>query len=444
MELGADSINLGRPGDDSRRGRTPCRGITGRRLSAIDLQPQLLGCPGTPGRLTCREITMPCRRIGSLVFVAHALSAVLVAAQEAPEETEVWEPVPPVVVPGAATGPVRPPSDALVLFDGTGLDEWVGVADGAPARWLVSDGVVTVDKSAGNIETRRRFRDYQLHIEWRVPEGVTGSGQARGNSGIYLAWAGEPAGGYELQILDSYQNETYVNGMAGSIYKQSIPLVNPSRPPGEWQTYDVVWSAPRFGPRGSVESPARVTVLYNGILVQNDFTLSGATVYVGTPEYRPHGDAPLMLQAHGDPSPPISFRNIWLRELRGRPSAPDDAPVRVGLALDLVDFAPSALDEVMVALHDRAGSIVAHHSRLHLPEVGQALELALEHQHPEALCAHVGEERERSIAHLLHQLTEGSELLHELPYFARSAVEDFADHEHLSSPSSSGAEDADP
>lgn len=232
-----------------------------------------------------------------------------------PAATEVWAPVPPVVTPGPYVGMVAPPSDALLLFDGTGLDEWVSAEDGSPAGWSVSNGLLTVVKSAGSIRTRRSFRSYQLHIEWRIPQGVTGSGQERGNSGVYLTLTGTPPGGYELQIVDSYRNETYVNGMAGSLYKQAIPLVNPSRPPGEWQTYDVVWTAPSFDAGGALTSPARATVLFNGVLVQNDFELRGETVYRGQPSYRAHGAAPIMLQAHGDPSPPISFRNIWLREL---------------------------------------------------------------------------------------------------------------------------------
>jgi hypothetical protein len=171
---------------------------------------------------------------------------------------------------------------------------------------------MTVVKSAGDIMTRRRFRDYQLHIEWRIPENITGSDQARGNSGVFLAFTG--GGGYELQILDSYRNDTYVNGMAGAIYKQSIPLVNASLPPGHWQTYDIVWTAPRFAD-GSLESPARVTAFLNGVLVQNDFELRGVTLYIGQPGYTAHHDSPILLQAHGDPSPPISFRNIWVRPL---------------------------------------------------------------------------------------------------------------------------------
>lgn len=241
----------------------------------------------------------------------------LAAQEPRPEDTEVWEPVPEVVVPAPGVGvAVGAPSDAVVLFDGTDLSEWRNVQDGAPAGWTRSGDAVTVDKSVGDIETRRRFLDYQLHIEWRIPEDVTGSGQERGNSGVYLGWDAERRGGYELQILDSYRNETYVNGMAGSIYKQAIPLVNAARPPGEWQSYDVIWTAPRFSDDGELESPARMTVFWNGVLVQDDVELQGETRYTGAPRYRPHGPGAIMLQAHGDPSPPISFRNIWLRELR--------------------------------------------------------------------------------------------------------------------------------
>jgi hypothetical protein len=206
------------------------------------------------------------------------------------------------------------PEDAIVLFDGSHLDEWVNARDGAPAGWTVADGVITVHKPAGDIRTRRSFRNYQIHLEWRVPVGITGSGQARGNSGLFLAHIGG-ASGYELQILDSHENETYVNGMVGSIYKQSIPLANPIRPPGDWNVYEVIWTAPTFNADGSLRSAARVTALLNGVVVQNDFELRGTTEYIGEPTNRAHGALPIMLQAHGDPSPPISFRNIWLREL---------------------------------------------------------------------------------------------------------------------------------
>jgi hypothetical protein len=230
-----------------------------------------------------------------------------------PEETEIWEPVPAVVTPGATCG--APPSDAIVLFDGKNMDEWLSVRDQTPAKWTVADGVMTVSKGEGNIQTKRSFKNYQLHLEWKVPTNITGSGQARGNSGVFLASTGPGDDGYELQVLDSYENKTYVNGMAGSMYKQAIPLANPTRKPGEWQTYDVVWTAPTFNSDGSVKTPAYVTVLFNGVLVENHFELKGQTLYIGKPFYKAYTAAPIKLQAHGDKSEPISFRNIWIREL---------------------------------------------------------------------------------------------------------------------------------
>lgn len=243
-----------------------------------------------------------------------AAQAQTTQAAPKPEDTELWDPVPPVVAPGATC--MAPPSDAIVLFDGKNVDEWVSVRDKSPAQWTVADGVMTVNKAGGSIETKRTFKNYQLHVEWRVPENITGSGQARGNSGVFLASTGPGDDGYELQVLDSYQNKTYVNGMAGSIYKQSIPLANPTRKPGEWQSYDVVWTAPTFNDDGSLKTPAYVTVFFNGILVQNHFQLKGQTLYIGQPFYKPYSSAPIKLQAHGDKSEPISFRNIWVRELK--------------------------------------------------------------------------------------------------------------------------------
>jgi len=230
-----------------------------------------------------------------------------------PQDTEVWEPVPPIVTPGKTND--APPSDAIVLFDGTNLDQWAAVADGSPAQWTVANGVLTVNKKGGNIETKRRFKNYQLHLEWRIPENITGEDQARGNSGVFLASTGKGDAGYELQILDSYNNKTYVNGQAGSVYKQAIPLANAMRKPGEWQVYDVVWIAPTFKDDGSIKTPAYVTAFHNGVLIKNHFELKGETLYIGTPEYKKYDTAPIKLQAHGDPSPPISFRNIWVREL---------------------------------------------------------------------------------------------------------------------------------
>lgn len=250
------------------------------------------------------------------LIAAPLLAQQTTAAKMKPEDTEVYEPVPPVVTPAATVGAA--PSDAIILFDGKGLDEWVSVADKSPAKWTVADGAMTVNKTkgAGSIETKRTFRNYQLHVEWKIPTNITGSGQARGNSGVFLASTGSGDTGYELQVLDSYENKTYVNGQAGAIYKQGIPLANPNRKPGEWQSYDIVWTAPTFNADGSVSTPAYVTVMFNGVLVQNHFELKGETFYIGKPMYKAHGAAPIKLQAHGDASEPISFRNIWVRELK--------------------------------------------------------------------------------------------------------------------------------
>ena len=257
----------------------------------------------------------------SKLFVCAALlgvAAPLVAQQQTtmkPEETEIWEPVPKVVTPGANN--TAAPSDAIVLFDGKNEDEWVSAQDHSPAKWTVADGVLTVSKAAGvgNIETKRSFKNYQLHIEWKIPESITGSGQARGNSGVFLASTGSGDAGYELQVLDAFNNKTYVNGMAGSIYKQAIPLANPARKPGEWETYDVAWTAPTFNDDGSLKTPAYVTVFFNGVLVENHFELKGETRYIGKPFYKKFDAAPIKLQAHGDKSEPLSFRNIWVREI---------------------------------------------------------------------------------------------------------------------------------
>ena len=244
-----------------------------------------------------------------------ACSFISLYAQNAkPEDTEYYTPVPKVVTPGKSLG--EAPSDAIVLFNGKNLDEWVLADDSnATSKWDLKNNVITVNKDKGDLQTKRKFLDFQLHIEYRIPSDITGSGQARGNSGIFLAAVPWGAGGYELQVLDNYNNSTYVNGQAGSIYKQSPPLVNACRKPGEWQAYDVVWTAPRFNDDGSLKSAARVTVFHNGVLVQNNFELRGDTPYVGQPAYKKHGAAPIKLQAHGDKSEPISYRNIWVREL---------------------------------------------------------------------------------------------------------------------------------
>ena len=261
--------------------------------------------------------------ISATVLIATTLTfaAASVTAQPArPADTEVHKPVPARVTPGVRGG--DPPSDAVVLFNGHDLSQWVATRDKSAAGWTVADGVLTVKKSAGNIETKQTFGSYQLHLEWKVPVGISGTGQGRGNSGLFMASPGAGDAGYELQILDSFENQTYVNGQAASIYKQSIPLVNASRKPGEWQSYDVIWTAPVFNADGSVRSSAGVTVLHNGVLVQNNFVLPGETRYIGKPTYRAHGPSPIKLQAHGDPSAPLSFRNIWVRPLDAASSAP--------------------------------------------------------------------------------------------------------------------------
>ncbi len=252
--------------------------------------------------------------LATLLVAPLAAQQAPTAPKPSPKDTEVWEPEPKVVTPGATDA--APPSDAIVLFGGRNLDEWVNVKGGGPATWTVADGVMTVHKPSGNIQTKRSFTNYQLHIEWRIPADITGKDQGRGNSGLFLASVGGGDGGYELQILDSYNNRTYSNGQAGSIYKQAMPLVNAMRKPGEWNTYDVIWTAPTFNADGSLKSPASVTALHNGVLIQNDFELPGETLYIGKPSYKAHGATPIKLQAHGDPSEPISFRNIWVRELK--------------------------------------------------------------------------------------------------------------------------------
>lgn len=252
----------------------------------------------------------------SLLVAFLLLTIISIAQQKAkPEETEVWTPVPKIVTPAKKIFSAPPP-DAVILFDGKDLRQWVLTNDTSkPAEWKVSNGIFTVNKRSGNIQTRQSFRDYQLHLEWRIPGNITGSGQSRGNSGLFLASTGKGDSGYELQILDSYNNATYVNGQAGSVYKQYPPLVNANLPPGEWQQYDVIWTAPTFNEDGSVKNPARVTAFFNGILIQNNVEVKGVTVYIGKPSYKKHGASPIKLQAHGDPSEPISFRNIWVRPL---------------------------------------------------------------------------------------------------------------------------------
>ncbi|HEY8511859.1 MAG TPA: DUF1080 domain-containing protein [Cyclobacteriaceae bacterium] len=247
------------------------------------------------------------RTLNLTVIIAFVCSACFGQQDKrTPESTEVWEPQPKIVTPG--TTPSDPPSDAIVLFDGRDLSKWVSVDNGGPAKWTVKDGAVTVAPGTGDIRTKESFGDIQLHIEWRAPEVTDPSkvSQGRGNSGVFLQER------YEVQVLDNYQNKTYINGQAGSIYKQHIPLANACKKPGEWQTYDIIYTAPRFGTDGRVVVPAYVTVIHNGVLLLNHVALLGATEYIGFPLYKEHGDAPLRLQDHGNL---VSYRNIWVRKL---------------------------------------------------------------------------------------------------------------------------------
>jgi hypothetical protein len=254
------------------------------------------------------------KKLLTLVVILLNMNAAFAQDSKDPKATEVWDPVPKVVTPG--TTPGDKPNDAITLFDGKDLNEWVSTNDTTKAAgWTVTDGVITVKKGTGNIQTKRRFTDYQLHLEWRIPTVIHGEGQARGNSGLFLAGVGPGDEGYEIQILDAYNNKTYSNGQTGAIYKQHIPLANACKKPGEWQTYDIIWTAPRFNDDGSVKTPARVTAIHNGVLIQNNVEIKGITMYIGKPYYKKHGPAPIKLQDHGDPSEPISFKNIWIREL---------------------------------------------------------------------------------------------------------------------------------
>jgi Domain of Unknown Function (DUF1080) len=238
-------------------------------------------------------------------FFFFLLLNMYAVAQGDPKLTEIWSPVPKVVTPGKT--PADPPSDAIILF-GSKKDtiNWLSKTNN-PANWKAEDNFMTVVPKTGDIHSKQSFGDCQLHIEWRTPAVVKGEGQGRGNSGIFFM------GMYELQVLDSYNSTTYSNGQAGSIYKQHIPMANVSRKPGEWQTYDVLFTAPQFYADSSLKSAARITVFHNGVLVQNNVALWGPTEYIGVPKYKMHADKlPLMLQDHGDL---LSFRNIWMREL---------------------------------------------------------------------------------------------------------------------------------
>lgn len=241
--------------------------------------------------------------------VLKAQQAVLKPVDEkiTPGMTEIWDPEVKIIQPAVKDS--DPPSDAIILFNGTDISkEWTD-NDGNPSKWIVKDGSLISVKGAGVIKSRRKFNNFQLHVEWKTPSEVTGESQGRGNSGVFLQEL------YEVQVLDSYNNRTYRNGQAGAMYKQYAPLVNVSRKPGEWQSYDIIYTAPTFNnDTVAYYTPPRVTVLHNGVLVQNNVSLRGPTVYIGIPEYfvRKHGAGSVVLQDHGNP---VAYRNIWIREL---------------------------------------------------------------------------------------------------------------------------------
>ncbi|GAA4278343.1 3-keto-disaccharide hydrolase [Aquimarina mytili] len=221
-----------------------------------------------------------------------------------PKETEVWEPEPKAI----SFNENKVPSDAIVLFDGSSLDAWVSAKDSvSPAGWTINeDKTMTVKPGTGDIQTKQDFGSIQLHLEWSAPDRIEGEGQGRGNSGVFFQ------NKYEVQILDSYQNKTYANGQATSIYKQHIPLVNATKAPDQWQTYDIIFHAPEFDNEGNKTKSGFITVIHNGVLVQDHVEILGSTEYIGPPKNEAHDKGPIKLQDHSNP---VEYRNIWVREL---------------------------------------------------------------------------------------------------------------------------------
>ncbi len=248
--------------------------------------------------------------VAGVLFVASSASVCNAQVDTKWKIHDPSRPVPSVIDPGTAStqdSPGHAPSDAVVLFDGKDLSRWAH-KDGSAAKWKVENGYAEVVAKTGYIYTREAFGDCQLHVEFAEPVPPKGESQERGNSGVFLM------GLYEIQVLDSYENKTYADGQAAAVYGQYPPVVNASRPPGQWQTYDIVFHAPRFAKDGKLLRPARATVLHNGVLVQDNVTLTGPTEHGERPPYKAHPEKlPLALQDHGDP---VRYRNIWIRELK--------------------------------------------------------------------------------------------------------------------------------
>jgi hypothetical protein len=247
-------------------------------------------------------------RMATALSILTLASSLGVAMSQTPQELQPFpspKKEPPIITPGKTDS--DPPSDAIVLFDGKDLSKWRSVRGGGEAKWKISGGFVEVVPKTGDIATKEEFGDCQLHIEWATPSEVKGESQGRGNSGVFLMER------YELQVLDSFNNKTYFHGQAGAIYKQHAPLVNASRKPGEWQSYDIVFKAPKFDEEGRVIERARMTVMHNGVLVQNNVELYGNTFHDRPALYIAHPPkASLKLQDHGDL---VRYRNIWIRQL---------------------------------------------------------------------------------------------------------------------------------
>jgi hypothetical protein len=242
----------------------------------------------------------------ALPLLAAAFLSLAALAQDQWQIHDLNRPMAPVITPGPAGPPVPPPSDAIVLFDGKNLSQWTN-AKGEPAKWKVENGSMEVVANTGSIRTVKGFGDCQLHVEWMAPSPAKGEGQDRGNSGVFLMDL------YEVQVLDCYGNKTYADGQTAAIYGQYPPLVNACRPPGEWQTYDIVFHRPRFDKDGKLLAPARLTVFHNGVLVHECAQLTGPTAHKARPPYKMHADKlPISLQDHGHP---VRYRDIWIRNL---------------------------------------------------------------------------------------------------------------------------------
>lgn len=300
-----------------------------------------------------------------LLAVACGLALGDVSAQETWLAHDLNRPRPPILAPPPAQLPVPAPADAVVLFDGGDLSRWRS-ADGGPAKWIVAEGVMQSVPNSGYLHTAEAFGDVQLHLEWAAPVPAQGRSQGRGNSGVFLM------GKYEVQVLDSFDNETYADGQCGAVYGQYPPLVNACRAPGEWQSYDIVFRRPRFAADGQLVGPARLTVIHNGLVVQDGVELFGPTAWLQHLPYSPHAERlPLALQDHGNP---VRFRNIWLREL------PDLGPTHLAEAAEAPY--PASPEELARLTGDygsplgKLGQIVLEAGQLRLKmETGQVIDL---------------------------------------------------------------------